>query len=128
MKVLRSKGELAQTYMEQGRLKEAEDHMVEVLEARQIQQGRIHHETITGLENLAALYTKKRRFDVAENFYSQAMNFYAGMFGGNDRYLLAAANLAMVYSNQGFWNKAEQLTIKILDIQKAAISELFHHK
>ena len=128
MKVLRSKGELAQTYMEQGRLKEAEDLMVEVLEARQIQQGRIHNETITGLENLAALYTKKRRFNVAENFYFQAMNFYAGMFGGNDRYLFAAANLAMVYSNQGFWNKAEQLTIKILDIQKAAISELFHHK
>ena len=126
VKVLRSKGELAHTYMEQGRLKKAEDLMVEVLEATRIQRGRLSSETVTGLENLAALYTKKSRFDVAEKFHSQAINLYAGIIGGNDRYLLAAANLATVYNSQGLRDKAEELTIKVLNIQKQIVSCHFY--
>ena len=55
IEVLRSKGELAQTYIEQGRLKEPEDRMVEVLKARRTQCARFNGETVTSLESLASL-------------------------------------------------------------------------
>lgn len=41
----------------------------------------------------------------------------------NEHLLVAAGKLAMVYSSQGKWTEAEELTIKMLETQKSILGE-----
>jgi hypothetical protein len=64
---------LASTYRNQGRWKEAEELEVQVMETRERVLGEEHPDTLTSMANLAVTYRNQGRWDEAEKLEVQVL-------------------------------------------------------
>ena len=100
----------------QGRFNDAESLYAKVLNARRITLGVEHPDTLASLNNLAALYRKRRRYREAEPLFKRVMDVQRRLQGEHHSLtLLAATNLAGVYAGMGRLQVAESLYRKTLD-------------
>ena len=75
---LTSMANLASTYWNQGRWKEAEELDVQVMETRKRMLGAEHPDTLTSMANLASTYWNQGRWKEAEELYVQVMETRRG--------------------------------------------------
>jgi tetratricopeptide (TPR) repeat protein len=68
-----SMANLASTYRNQGRWKEAEELEVQVMETRERVLGEEHPDTLTSMANLAVTYRNQGRWDEAEKLEVQVL-------------------------------------------------------
>jgi hypothetical protein len=65
----------------QGRLKEAEELDVQVMETRKSVMGMEHPDTLASMANLASTYRKQGQLEEAEVLYEQVMEIRKRMLG-----------------------------------------------
>jgi hypothetical protein len=84
---LTSMANLALTYRDQGRWKEAEELDVQVMETRKRVLGAEHPDTLTSMANLASTYRNQGRWKEAEELEVQVMETRKeGAWGGASRH------------------------------------------
>src|SRR5438045_4448382 len=83
---LMSMANLASTYMNQGRWKEAEQLEVEVLEARKKVLGTEHQDTLLSMNNLASTYSDQSRWKEAEQLQVDVLETSKKLLGGASGY------------------------------------------
>jgi tetratricopeptide (TPR) repeat protein len=99
---LTSMTNLASTYREQGRWKEAEELQVSVIEANKRVLGEEHPDTLTGMFNLASTYRKQGRWKEAEELDVSVMEARKRVLGEEHHDTLAGmANFAHTLESQG---------------------------
>jgi hypothetical protein len=81
MKTSCSMGDLAATYQNQGRLKEAEELDVKVMEARRRVLGEEHPDTLMAMANLARTKRALRQNDVAIDMMTQSATASSRVLG-----------------------------------------------
>src|SRR5436309_15314421 len=82
---LTSMGNLASTYRNQGRWKEAEELELQVMETRMRVVGAEHPDTLASMYNLAATYGNQGRWKEAEELEVQVMETKMGRASGRER-------------------------------------------
>ncbi|KAK1962871.1 hypothetical protein LY78DRAFT_642439 [Colletotrichum sublineola] len=120
---LRSINNLAETYGDQGRWKEAEVLGVQALEARKRVLGEEHPDTIRSMANLAAIYSNQGRWKEAEKLEVQVMELRKRTRAEHPDTLRSIANLAATYSSQRRWKEAEELEVQALEARKRVLGE-----
>jgi hypothetical protein len=92
---LTSMGNLASTFWNQGRSKEAEELLVQVMETSKRVLGQEHPDTLTSMNNLASTYMSQGRRKEAEELQIDAVNRLRTTLGDNHPTTVQAiANLA----------------------------------
>jgi tetratricopeptide (TPR) repeat protein len=110
---------LATTYWDQGRLKEAELLEAQVLEKRKTMFGLDHPNTLTTMANLATTYWDQGRLKEAELLDTQVLEKQKTVLGlDHPNTLTTMANLAITYGNQGRLKEAELLEAQVLEKRK----------
>src|SRR5204863_5431303 len=100
---------LASTYRNQGRLKEAEELEVQVMETRKRVLGAEHPATLTSMANLASTYRNQGRWKEAKELEVQVMETSLRVLGAeHPDTLTSMANLASTYRNQGRWKEGRR--------------------
>ena len=69
------------TYREQGRLNEAEQLEIQVIEMTKKLLGAEHPDTLTSMENLASTYRRQGRLNEAEHLEIQVMDMTKNLLG-----------------------------------------------
>jgi tetratricopeptide (TPR) repeat protein len=97
---LTSMNDLAMTYSDQGRWKEAEELQVQVMETGKRVLGADHPDTLANMNNLALTYSNQGRWKEAEELQVQVMETGNRVFGaGHPDTLADMNNLALTYSD-----------------------------
>ena len=113
---LSSMSNLAMTFSDQGRWKEAEELGVQVIETSLRVLGLEHLNTLTSMNNLALTYSNQGRWKEAEELQVQVMRTRKRVLGLEHLDTLASiAGLAFTYSNQGRWKEAEELKVQAIE-------------
>ncbi|KAL9572088.1 hypothetical protein ACKAV7_003805 [Fusarium commune] len=121
---LTSMGNLASTYRNQGRWKEAEDLEVRVMEAGKTVLGEEHPDTLTSMDNLATTYWNQGRWKEAEDLEVRVMETSKTVLGEeHPDTLTSMTNLASTYRNQGRWKEAEDLEVRVMETRKTMLGE-----
>ncbi|KAN0085314.1 P-loop containing nucleoside triphosphate hydrolase protein [Elaphomyces granulatus] len=121
---LSSMANLASTYSNQGRWKEAEDLQVKELEICQRVLGQEHPDTLTSMNNLALTHRSQGRWKEAEELEVRVMETGKTVLGQEHPDTLASMNnLALTYGKQGRWKEAEELQVKALEICQRVLGE-----
>jgi tetratricopeptide (TPR) repeat protein len=103
-------------YRDQGRLKEAEELEVQVIETRKKVLGAEHPDTLTSMANLASTFWNQGRWKEAEELDVQVMETRKRVLGAeHPGTLTSMANLASTYRNQGRWKEAEELEVQVME-------------
>ncbi|EED12703.1 kinesin light chain, putative [Talaromyces stipitatus ATCC 10500] len=119
---LTSMANLASTYRNQGRWKEAEKLEVQVMETSKTVLGAEHPSTLTGMANLASTYRNQGRWNEAEKLEVQVMETSKTVLGAeHPDTLTGMANLASTFWNQGRWNEAEKLDVQVMETSKTVL-------
>ncbi|OAP63059.1 hypothetical protein AYL99_02286 [Fonsecaea erecta] len=106
---------LASTYWNQGRWKEAEELEVQVMETSTRVLGAEHPDTLTSIGNLASMYRDQGRWKEAEELEVQVMETRTRVLGAeHPNTLTSIANLASTYWGQGRWKEAEELEVQVM--------------
>ncbi len=114
--VLASIADLASTYWNQGRWKEAEELEVQVMETSLRVLGAEHPDTLSSIANLASTYWNQGRWKEAEELEVQVMETSLRVLGAEHPDTLSSiANLASTYWNQGRWKEAEELEVQVME-------------
>ncbi|KAF6786572.1 kinesin light chain protein, partial [Colletotrichum musicola] len=117
---LTSMANLASTYRNQGRWKEAEELNVRVIETRKRVLGEEHPSTLTSMGNLASTFWNQGRWKEAEELDVRVMETRKRVLGEeHPSTLTSIANLASTYRNQGRWKEAEELEVRVMETRKA---------
>jgi tetratricopeptide (TPR) repeat protein len=107
---LTSMANLASTYRNQGRWKEAEELFVQVMEMSSRELGAEHPDTLRSMANLASTFGNQGRWKEAEELFVQVMEMSSRMLGAeHPDTLTSMANLASTFGNQGRLKEAEEL-------------------
>jgi tetratricopeptide (TPR) repeat protein len=116
-KTLDNMGNLAGTYRDQGRWKEAEILFLQVLEVKtRVLDDNDHLSILATRNNLATTYYVQKRWKEAEELQVQVMETCLRVFGAEDPHtLISKANLATTYSKQGRLKEAEELDVQVLE-------------
>ncbi|KAJ5651966.1 hypothetical protein N7507_009392 [Penicillium longicatenatum] len=121
---LESQEMLAIAYRNQGRLEEAKQLGVQVMEARKSKLGEDHPDTLTSIANLASTYWNQGRWEEAEQLFVQVVETSKSKLGeDHPNTLTSIANLAWTYWNQGQWKEAEQLFMQVMEARKSKLGE-----
>ncbi|KAF4417482.1 Kinesin light chain, partial [Colletotrichum fructicola] len=121
---LTSKANLASTYRNQGRWKEAEELGVRVMEMRKRVLGEEHPDTMTSMNDLALIYEKQGQWEQAERLHVRVMEKWKSVLGEEHPWTLTSmANLASTYWNQGRWKEAEELGWRVMEMRKRVLGE-----
>src|SRR2546423_15531309 len=92
---------LASTYWNQGRWKEAEDLGVQVMETRKRVLGQEHPNTLTSMANLALTYWNQGRWKEAEELQKQELDICSRVLGQeHPGTLISMENLAHILKCQ----------------------------
>jgi hypothetical protein len=119
---LTSIANLASTYRNQGRWKEAEDLEVPVLERRKMVLGQEHPDTLTSMGNLASTFSNQGRWKEAEDLEVLVMETSSRVLGQeHPSTLTSMGNLASTYQNQGRWKQAEELEVQVMETRKRVL-------
>ena len=110
-------GNLAATYRDQGRWKDAEILFFQVLEGKtRVLGDKDHPSVLTTRDNLAITYYMQGRWKEAEELQMQVLETYLRVFGEeHPSTLTSKANLATTYSRQGRWKEAEDLQVQLME-------------
>ena len=107
---------LASTYWNQGRWKEAEELQVQVMETTKRVLGVEHPDTLISITNLASTYWNQGRWKEAEDLEVQVMETTQRVLGVEyPDTLISITNLASTYWNQGRWKEAEELEVQVME-------------
>ncbi|KAF8532211.1 hypothetical protein BDD12DRAFT_902441 [Trichophaea hybrida] len=113
---LTSIGNLASTFWNQGRWKEAEQLEVQVMETSSRVLGQDHPDTLTSIGNLASTYRNQGRWKEAEQLDVQVMETRKRVLGqDHPDTLTSIGNFASTFWNQGRWKEAEQLDVQVME-------------
>ncbi len=119
---LTSMANLASTFWNQGRWKEAEELEVQVMETRRRVLGLEHPDTLTSMANLASTFWNQGRWKEAEELDVQVMETRKRVLGlEHPSTLTSIANLASTYSDQGRWKEAEELEVQVMETRKRVL-------
>ena len=119
---LSSMNNLAMTYSNQGRWKEAEELFVQVMGTRKRVLGPEHLVTLSSMANLAWTYSHQGRLREAEELFVQVIETSSRVLGlEHPSTLTSIANLASTYSNQGQWKEAEELEVQVIETRKRGL-------
>ncbi|KAF6817935.1 Kinesin light chain 5, partial [Colletotrichum sojae] len=107
---LTSVANLASTYRNQGRWKEAEELEVRVMETSLRVLGEEHPNTLTSVANLASTFWNQGRWTEAEELFVRVMETRKRVLGEEHPSTLTSMhNLAFTWKNQERWEDATQL-------------------
>ena len=110
---------LAESYWYQGRLKEAEDLVLEELRACQRLFGAEHPETYMGMNNLAAIYHRQHRLNEAEELQVEVLKASRRILGAEHPDTISCiGSLASTYHTQGRLDEAEKLQIEVVKVKR----------
>ncbi|KAJ9132607.1 Kinesin light chain 1 [Pleurostoma richardsiae] len=113
---------LARTFGEQGRWKEAEELGIQVLKARKTKFGADHPDTLSSMNNLATTFGEQGRWKEAEELGIQVLKARKTKFGADHPDTLTSIhNLATTFGEQGRWKEAEELDIQVLKALKTKL-------
>ena len=113
---------LAYTYQAQGRLEEAENLQVQVLEISKRILGVEHPDTLRSMNNLAMVYQEQGRMDLGEKLHTQALEIRKRVLGvEHPETLVSMANLPLTYIGQQKWEEAEKLLVQVLEVEKRVL-------
>ena len=106
---------LARLFLLMGRLTEAEELEVQVLESRRRALGEEHPDTLSSMSNLASIYRDQGRWTEAEALEVQALTAGMRLLGKeHPATLTSMANLASTYRDLGRWKEAEELEVRLM--------------
>ncbi|CAN9472976.1 unnamed protein product [Alternaria alternata] len=116
-KTLENMGNLAGTYRDQGRWKDAEVLFLQVLEAKtRVLGDKDHPSVLTTRDNLAITYYMQGRFKEAEELQLQVLETRLRVLGNeHPSTLIIMGNLAESYCRQGRWKEAEDLQVQLME-------------
>ncbi|BCR88831.1 uncharacterized protein ACHE_50029A [Aspergillus chevalieri] len=105
-----------------GRYKEAEKLLVQVMEIRKQVLGPEHPSILTSMANLASTYRNQGRWKEAEELQLQVMETWKQVLGPeHPSTLTSMANLASTYRDQGRWKEAEELFLQGMETLKQVL-------
>ncbi|OJJ83550.1 uncharacterized protein ASPGLDRAFT_173020 [Aspergillus glaucus CBS 516.65] len=105
-----------------GRYKEAEKLLVQVIKTRKHVLGPEDSSTLTSVHNLALTYQNQGRWKEAEELYMQVIEKWKQVLGPeHPSTLTSMANLASAYYNQGRWKEAEELFVQVMETRKQVL-------
>ncbi|MBL8149128.1 MAG: tetratricopeptide repeat protein [Blastocatellia bacterium] len=112
----------AVTLYQQGKYKESEILLKQVLETRKSMLGVNHLDTASTLNNLAISYEGQARYEEAEPLYKQVLEITKSLLGLNTRETASIlGNIANLYSAQGRYEEAEPLFKQALEINRSLL-------
>jgi nucleoside phosphorylase/tetratricopeptide (TPR) repeat protein len=105
-----------------GRYKEAEDQLLQLLKIRKQVLGPEHPDTLISMAGLAATYCSQGRWKEAEVLEVQVMERHRQVLGPeHPDTLRSMGNLAATYRNQGRWKEAEVLDMQAMERHKQVL-------
>jgi hypothetical protein len=108
----------------EGRDRESEELLSQVMEVRKRVLGDEHPSTLNSMANLAPTYRNQGRWKEAEELGVQVMEKRKRVLGDeHPATLTSMVNLASTYWNQGRWKEAEELQAKELGICSRVLGE-----
>jgi tetratricopeptide (TPR) repeat protein len=111
-------------YFYDGRIKEAEKLIEQMLETSSRVLGKEHPDTLTSIANLASTYRNQGRWKEAEELEVQVMETRKrALSKEHPDTLTSMANLASTYSNQGRWKEAEELEVQVMETRKRVLGK-----
>jgi tetratricopeptide (TPR) repeat protein/DNA replication protein DnaC len=106
------------------RWKEAEELVVQVIEARNGVLGDEHPDTLTSMANLASTFYNQGRWAEAEQLFMQVIETRNRLLGDEHPSTLAnIGSLAITYRDQGRWTEAEQLFMQVMETKKRLLGD-----
>lgn len=115
---------LAEVYWSKGKLKEAEDRIVYVMEMRKSELGHEHPTTLTSTNNLSLIYNDQGRWKEAMELLADVMETRIRVLGQeHPDTLISMSSLATIYQNQGQWRRAENLKLKVLEVRRRDLGQ-----
>jgi tetratricopeptide (TPR) repeat protein len=119
---IRSMANLATTYYEYDRWKEAEDIEVKVIALRTEVLGERHPETILGMANLGETYNQEGRMKETEDLKLKTLALRREVLGyRHPDTIESMATLATTYSQEGRLKEAEGILVEALALQKEVV-------
>ncbi|KAM6493295.1 hypothetical protein JOM56_011429 [Amanita muscaria] len=118
-------GNLALTYLNQGKWKVAKSLQVQVMEASKEKLGALHPATLTAMGNLALTYWNQGKWKEAESLQVQVMKVMTDKLGALHLDTLnAMGNLAATYRKLGKWKEAESQEVQVMEARKDKLGAL----
>ncbi|KAF7542294.1 hypothetical protein G7Z17_g11700 [Cylindrodendrum hubeiense] len=115
---------LASTYYRQGRLEEAEELQVRVMETMKCILGDQHPVTLSSMYNLASMYYHQGRLEEAEELLLRAMEIGKNVLGEQHPDTLSSmSNLASTYYRQGRLEEAGELDLRVMEARNNVLGE-----
>ncbi|KAH6653678.1 hypothetical protein BKA67DRAFT_660234 [Truncatella angustata] len=113
---------IGKLYYRAGRLREAEELLVRVIEVSKRVVGAEHPDTLAAMNNLALVYSYQGRLKEAEELSVQLMEAYKRVLGVEHPDTLAAMNtLALTYMGQNRLKEAEELFVRVIEVWKRVV-------
>ncbi|NEP09222.1 MAG: tetratricopeptide repeat protein [Symploca sp. SIO2C1] len=85
-------------------------------------QKRDYYDTANSFNNLAIIYSDKRRYSEAEILYLEALAIWRRLLGDNHINIVQTLNnLAYIYEKQGRYKESETLYVEALDIRESLL-------
>jgi hypothetical protein len=107
-----------------GRHKEAEELLVQVIEIERRVLGGEHPDTLTSMANLAATYSNQGRWKEANKLEGQVLQTTKRVLGNeHPDTLLSMDNLALTYWNQGRLKEAEEPQVEVKQMRKRVLGD-----
>jgi eukaryotic-like serine/threonine-protein kinase len=109
-------------YMELGLYTQGQPHMERALELRRRELGPEHRETLTSMNNLAALYEAQGQYEKAERLFTQALDAHRRLLGiEHPDTLKSMNNMAFLYEGRGQYEKAEPMYLQMLEVKRRVL-------
>jgi tetratricopeptide (TPR) repeat protein len=117
-------GKCASALYSDGRYDEAEELEVQAMQTMKRVLSDEHPSTLTGMANLATIYSKQGRWNKAEELQLQVMQTRKRVLSEeHPDTLLSMGNLASTYSDQGRWKEAQELEVQVMQTWKRVPSD-----
>jgi len=116
--------DLILTYLSRGRLKQAEELSVLLIEKFEKEFGREHPNTLASISNLAVIYSDQGRWEKAELLELQVIDLNKRVLGPEHlNTLISIVVLASIYKIQGRKKEAEQLLVQVISTLKRVFGQ-----
>jgi tetratricopeptide (TPR) repeat protein len=105
---------LANVYLQQGHLEEAEQLFAQIIDTKHRVLGNKHPDTLDSTSALAKVYLRQGRLEEAEQLFAQVSDTYVRVLGLQHPHTLTSMNsLALIYDQQGRSSDAKKLFSRV---------------